>query len=208
MRTWSTEQAVAFLNGAAGHRLFPAVYLMMATGLRRGEVLGLDWRDLVDRRLHVQRTVGIVRKELTVSTPKTSRGARIVTVPEDALEILATHKRRKDAEKAYAAQAWRPTDRMFTDEVGGQLTPMVLTHAWNRMQEAAGVPHVRMHDLRHLHASLLVRKGLDPRTIADRIGHAAPAFTLRRYSHMFEEQRAEAAVNLTQLLRSSDGPAN
>ncbi len=208
MRIWSTDQAVAFLNGAAGHRLFPAVYLMMATGLRRGEALGLDWRDLVDGRLRVQRTVGITRKKLTVSTPKTSRGARIVTVPEDALEVLAAHKRRQDAEKAHAADAWRPTDRVFTDQVGGHLTPMVLTHAWNRMQEAAGVPHVRLHDLRHLHVSLLVRKGLDPRTIADRIGHADASFTLRRYSHMFEEQRAAAAVNLTQLLRSSDGPAN
>lgn len=150
--------------------------------------------------MHVQRTVGIVRKELTVSTPETSRGARIVTVPEDALEVLATHKRRQDAEKAYAAEAWRPTDRVFTDEIGGQLTPVVLIHAWNRMQGAAGVPHVRMHDLRHLHVSLLVRKGLDPRTIADRIGHADPAFTLRRYSHMFEEQRAAAAIDLTRLL--------
>lgn len=208
MRIWSTQEAVTFLNSAAGYRLFPAVYLMMATGLRRGEVLGLDWNDLVDGRLHVQRTVGITRKKLTVSTPKTSRGVRVVTLPDDALEVLVSHKHRQDAEKAHAGAAWLPGDRMFTDEVGGQLTPMVLTHSWNRMQKTAGVHHVRLHDLRHLHVSLLVRKGLDPRTIADRIGHADPSFTMRRYSHMFEEQRAAAAVNLTQLLRQNEAASN
>lgn len=116
--------------------------------------------------------------------------------------------RRQDVEEAYAAEAWRPTDRMFTDEVGGQLTPMVLTHAWNRMQEAASVPHVRMHDLRHLLVFLLVRRGLDPRTVADRIGRADPAFTLRHYSRMFEEQRAATAVNVTELLRRSGSAAS
>ena len=85
---------------------------------------------------------------------------------------------------------------------------MMLTHAWNRMQEMAGVRHVRLHDLRHLPASLLVREGLDVRTVADRIGHSDPAFTLRVYSHMFEEQRAAAAVSLTKLLRQDGAVSN
>lgn len=135
-----------------------------------------------------------------------------MTVPEDALQILAAHKERQNAERAYAHAAWQASDLVFTDEVGDVVTPVAFNHhwtrMWTRMQEAAGVRHVRLHDLRHLHVSLLVREGLDPRTIADRIGHSDPAFTLRRYSHVFEEQRAARAVNLTQLLRPSSDEAN
>lgn len=208
MVIWTSQEAAMFIAHTAGDRLFPAIFLMMATGLRRGEVLGLEWTDLDRARVHVQRSVGIVKGELTVSTPKTLQGARIVTLADDALQVLVQHRRRQDAERSIAQEAWQPSDRVFTTEIGSPLTPMMLTHAWNRMQERAGVRHVRLHDLRHLHVSLLVREGFDPRTIADRIGHSDPAFTLRRYSHMFEEQRAAAAVNLTQLLRQDGAVTN
>ena len=208
MRIWSSVEAARFIDHAQAHRLFPAVYLMMATGLRRGEALGLEWSDLEGNRLHVQRSLTTLRGKPAWSTPKTSRGVRTITVPDDALQILAQHKRRQEAERAEASEAWEHPRLVFTNEVGGIVTPIAFTHHWNRMQTAAGVTHVRLHDLRHLHVSLLVREGFDPRTIADRIGHADPAFTLRRYSHMFEEQRAAAAVNLTQLLRRSTPGGN
>jgi integrase len=77
---------------------------------------------------------------------------------------------------------------------------MALHHVWRRLQARAGVPRVRLHDLRHLHVSLLVQRGVDPRTIADRIGHADATFTIRRYSHVFEHHRRLAAIPLTDLL--------
>jgi len=208
MKIWSSQEAARFIAHATGDRLFPAVFLVMATGLRRGEVLGLDWSDIDHGRVHVQRSVGTVRRELTVKTTKTRQGTRIVTLADDVLQVLEQHRRRQDAERKAAGDAWQPTDRVFTTQIGGPLTPMMLTHAWNRMQEMAGVRHVRLHDLRHLHASLLVREGLDVRTVADRIGHSDPAFTLRVYSHMFEEQRAAAAVSLTKLLRQDGAVSN
>jgi integrase len=207
-RIWSSHEAATFIAHAAGHRLFAAFYLMMVGGLRRGEVLGLEWGDISDGRIHVRRSLTVVRNELTVSTPKTNRGARIVTLADDALQVLDTHRCHQEVERADAGEAWERGQRVFTTEIDGPITPMMLSHAFVRIQEQAGVTRVRLHDLRRLHVSLLVREGLDPRTIADRIGHSDPAFTLRRYSHMFEEQRAAAALNLSELLRQSHGPVS
>ena len=91
-------------------------------------------------------------------------------------------------------------DFIFTLEDGRPVAPVTFHKLWQRLQKDAGVPVMRLHDLRHLHVSLLVSRGFDPRAIADRVGHTDPAFTMRRYAHMFEEQRQAAAVNLTDLL--------
>jgi len=90
--------------------------------------------------------------------------------------------------------------------VGTPLYPRNFTRVWYSLLDKAGVTKVRLHDLRDLHVSLLVKHGLDPRTIADRIGHSDPAFTLRQYSHAFEEQRQAAAVGLMDLLSPSTTP--
>lgn len=203
---WSPAEAVRFLDHARGNRCYPIFYLAMATGLRRGELLGLQWDDLKKNRLHIQRTYVRNNRGLGWSTPKTMKGKRFVTLPEDALEVLAEHKKRQAAEKAKLGERWVKSPFIFTAETGGPLSPQSLQTTWDRLQALAEVPHARLHDLRHLHVSLLVKQGFDPRTVADRVGHADPAFTLRRYSHMFEEQREEAAINLSILLGASNPP--
>lgn len=95
---------------------------------------------------------------------------------------------------------------MFTNEIGAPFTPTAMYHHRLRLLDKAEVPHMQPHDMRHLHVSLLIKRGLDVRTIADRIGHSDPAFTLRRYGHMFDEYRQAGAVNLTELLGSSTLP--
>lgn len=203
---WSPAEAVRFLDHARADRCYALFYLVMATGLRRGELLGLQWGDLKRNRLHIQRTYVRNKKGLVLSTPKTSKGKRFVTLPEDMLEVLAEHKKRQVAERAAMGEKWEKNLFIFTAETGGPLSPQSLQTIWTRLQALAEVPHARLHDLRHLHVSLLIKQGFDPRTVADRVGHTDPAFTLRRYSHMFEEQREEAAVNLKELLGSNTPP--
>lgn len=203
MVIWSPEQAMAFLTTAQGHRLFAAYFLAMATGLRRGEILGLRWSDLDGDTLHIRRTYTQQRGKPFYSTPKTASGERLVVVPADALAVLEAHRGRMAAEAAELEAkggTWIIPDLMFPNAEGKETPPVSFNHAWVKLQQAAKVPHARLHDLRHLHVSLLVRQGFDPRTIADRVGHADASFTLRRYSHMFEKQRKAAAVDLGQLL--------
>ena len=208
LRLWTFEETATFLDAARGHRLYAAFYLALGTGLRRGELLGLFWTDLKGDQLHIRRSLTKGDKSGVVWTqPKTRAGSRIVTVPQDALDVLEEHRKRQEAERAQLGDMWERTDLVFASGFGDVITPVSFQHQWTKLQKAAGVPHMRLHDLRHLHVSLLVRRGLDPRTIADRIGHTDASFTLRRYSHMFAEHRSAGAVNIRELL-APDGPVN
>lgn len=197
---WTPAEAVQFLHTVRGHRLYAAFHLLMATGLRRGEVLGLRWGDLKGDRLHVRRSYTIIGGKPAWSTPKTQRGVRFVVLPADALSALEQHRKQQSAERMFLGDAWLDGDFIFTVEDGRPISPNTFHHLWLRLQRQAEVPRVRLHDLRHLHVSLLVKQGFDPRAIADRVGHTDPAFTMRRYAHMFEEQRQAAAMNLSDLL--------
>ena len=200
MKLWMPAEARRFLNTAREHRLYPAFYLLMSTGLRRGELLGLRWDDVQGDMLRVEQSLSLVKNKPTLSLPKTERSIRRVALSLDIIALLAEHRERQAAERVYLGGAWTETGLVFTSEVGTALHPRNFERTWYTLLARAGVTKIRMHDLRHLHVSLLVKEGFDPRTIADRVGHTDPAFTMRRYSHMFEDQRRRAAVSLDELL--------
>jgi integrase len=195
---WTPAQAAHFLNVAAGHRLYAAFYLLLFTGLRCGELLGLEWDDLPGDSLYVQRALSTAAGAPTISTPKTARGERVVPLAEDVLEVLEHHRCRQ-AEEAAALMA-PPPRAMFTAPDSTRLTYGLLSRTWRALEAQAEVPHMRLHDLRHFHVSLLVARGFDPRTIADRVGHGTAAFTVARYAHPFAERRKAAALGRGDLL--------
>lgn len=201
-KLWSAEEVWRFLETAQKHRLYAAFYLALTTGMRHGEVLGLRWQDVEGDVLTVwQSVVNVKGARYEVSTPKTRRGVRRVALDPDTLDVLREHRAKQDAEREYLGDAWEDSGHVFTNELGGVLFPRNFDRVWYALQEQAGVTRVRFHDLRHLHVSLLVvERGLDARTVADRVGHTDPSFTLKRYSHMFEKQRKAATVSLKELL--------
>ena len=200
MQLWTAQQARQFLIAAKEHRLYALFYLTVTTGLRIGELLALQWSDLQDDRLHVRRTLTKHAGRHHLSSAKTARAQRVVTLAGDALEALLHHRQRQHAERENAGPGWEHPDHIFVTEIGTYLDHSNVRRVWNAIEQRAGVPHARLHDARHLHVSLLVKHGIDARTIADRIGHTNAAFTLKQYAHVFDEQRAAAAVPLDDLL--------
>jgi integrase len=200
---WTPAQAAHFLDVAAGHRLFAAFYLLLFTGVRAGELLGLDWDDLQGDMLYIRRSVSTAGSKVLVSTPKTTKSERVVALAADVLEVLKRHRWQQAAELADMVKKGtlaHGSNAMFSTQDGMRLTHSALFHVWADLQQQAGLPHIRLHDLRHLHVSLLVARGLDPRAIADRVGHATAAFTMTRYAHAFAERRKAAALGRSDLL--------
>ncbi|HRP46607.1 MAG TPA: site-specific integrase [Trueperaceae bacterium] len=206
---WSTVQVGTFLEKAEGHRLYALFYLAITSGIRIGELLALTWGDLEKGRLQVRRNLTKENGSLVLATTKTSKGRRIVTLAQDTLDVLAAHKEKQASERAKLGDSWQQPDHIFTTTIGTFLDYRNVLREWHKLQDKAEVPRTGLHDARHLHVSLLIRHGLDPKTIADRVGHTNPAFTLRQYAHLFEEQRLAAAVPLEDLLstRSAESKA-
>lgn len=114
--------------------------------------------------------------------------------------VLEAHRRAQEAQRAALGEMWPDTGLVFVSEAGTPIHPRNFERSWGQLKKAADMPHARLHDLRHLYVSLLVKQDIDPQAIADRVGHTDASFTLRRYSHMFEEHRERTAISLDVLL--------
>lgn len=189
----------AFLGELRGHRHYAAFYLAVVTGLRRGELLGLRWADLDAGGITVRRVVKIVGGKHVVGEPKTRRGSRRVPLPPDALALLAEHRARQ-AEERSAAKVWHDEGWMFPNTIGKAENPHNLLRVMKRARDARGLPAFRLHDLRHLYASMMIRRGVDPKLLSDRLGHARASFTLDVYTHLFEAQRDALVLGLDELV--------
>ena len=199
----SPEQIEDVLDKLQCHWLHPIVSLALDTGMRRGELLGLQWGDvdLDGTSIQVERAVEETRAGLRVKPPKTKRGRRSITLPKRAVTTLSAH-RAEQLRVRLALGLGKPQDTtlVFSDPEGGMLWPDNLTRVWARVVLAKGLPRVTFHGLRHTHASMLIAKGLDVITIARRLGHSKSSTTLDTYGHLFKGADAAAAAAIDAIL--------
>ncbi len=200
MVIWTAPQASQFLDTTRPHRLYALFYLAMSTGMRRGELLGLRWRDVQGPMVHVNQAIIDQRGKIWISTPKSKRSIRRIAVSQDVLEVLELHRKRQEAEREFLGEAWPDNEYVFTSEVGTFIHPRNLSRTWYGLMKKAKVTPARLHDLRHLHASMLIAAGANPKYVADRLGHSNASFTLDVYAHLFEEQRAANPVSILDLI--------
>jgi integrase len=184
-----------------------AITLIAYTGLRRGEALGLKWRD-TDLAKGTVKVVGSqqrIRKDgsrLELQEPKTARGRRTITLPASALEVLKALRKRQLEERVFVGEAWIDGDFVFTNAVGEPLDPDAFSHRFAKLASKAGIDGVRVHDLRHAIATALMAK-VDPRLVADTLGHASTSFTMDTYGHERDGQGLVAARAIEEALASS-----
>ncbi len=198
---WTPEEAARFLRYAESDRLHAMYYLALATGMRRGELLGLRWEDVSfgEGRLAVRYSLVATRAGAVLQDTKTGRAHSIALSP-DTLDVLRRHRVRQ-AEECMAQGRGRAV-YVFEGENGGHVQPQMVNHHFGRLVKAAGVPRIRFHDLRHCHATLLLVQGVHPKVVAERLGHSSVNITLNRYSHLLPDLQREAAIGLDKLLRS------
>jgi integrase len=194
---WSPEELGAFFQHARSHRLGAAFYLAGNTGLRRGEVLGLRWRDLdLDNpdgpRLSVTQTVVSPDRKIEFSTPKTGHG-RVVSLDPATVEVLRQHRVTQAKERLALGAGFIDHDLVFCHVDGQPIQPNNLSQTFDRLIATSKLRRVRLHDLRHTHASLALRANVHPKIVQTRLGHANIAITMDTYSHVAPGQDLDAA---------------
>lgn len=202
LHPWSLEETLTFLEAARTDPLYTAFVLAVALGMRRGEILGLQWRhvDLDRRTLTVRTTLHRGGKELYLDTTKEPAGAS----DPDSADVRGTLRwqRLRQAERRTAAgKDWHESDHVFTTRSGRPIEPRNLYRSFLRIAESAGLPQVRLHDTRHGCASLLFAAGVAPRTVMEILGHSQIEVTMNVYTHVSDGDRREAMGHMDRLLK-------
>ncbi|MFI0450723.1 tyrosine-type recombinase/integrase [Actinomadura sp. 6N118] len=207
---WTPAQLRAFLSVANGHRLAAFFHVAAYTGARRGELLNLRWCDvdLDGASLQIKGSAAFVDGQRIEGTTKSGR-SRVVSIDQGTVRVLRAHRQRQAADKLKVGEHWKGSDdidngHVFTtgwgepvhpDTVSSLMPALIKQHNKPKDGEAPArpLPHARLHDLRHIHATTLLLAGVPVHVVAARLGHADPAITLRVYAHVINEQLAEAA---------------
>lgn len=192
-KAWTAQQLQAFLEAAAGHRLFPAFWVLAATGMRRSELLGLRWddMDLKRARVSVNRGLVAVAYEIHESRGKTPNSRRAIDLDPTTVKVLKAWRDWQKTEQEAAgveSEGW-----VFTNTDGKPVHPHSISQTFERIAVKAGVPRIRLHDVRHTHGTLLIKAGVPVKVVSERLGHANPAFTIDTYQHVLPGMQAEAA---------------
>ena len=205
-KPWTPEQVRAFLRAIADDRLAVLYWLLLVTGMRRGEAIGLRWEDvdLDGQALHIAQQITEVRGKSVVDTPKTKRGARLVPIDPVTATLLGTHRDRQFAERAGWAGAWHDSGLVFTREDGTALRPEYATRHFQALAARAGLPAIRLHDLRHTNASLALDAGVDIKIVSERLGHSQIAVTADLYTHVNRGVGQAAAAQIAAILTQAD----
>ncbi|HET8630556.1 MAG TPA: site-specific integrase [Thermomicrobiales bacterium] len=195
-----------FLRVAAGDGYSPLWLLLVQTGMRRGEALGLRWQD-VDwerKRIHVHQCVEVLGGVTRITTPKTPAALRSITLFPESVAALAAHRKRQLARRLAAGADWEDRDLIFTTPQGRALNPgnvlrnlAVIQRKANAapdVPDAARLPHFTVHDLRHTHATHLLMDGWSVAVVSRRLGHASPAITLQLYAHAIADVHGDEIV--------------
>jgi integrase len=201
MKWWTPEELHSFLTFTADEALGPLFRLAAMTGMRRGEVCGLQWGavDLERSRLEVRQQLGVVRGQpsgglVFSERTKTDHGRRRIDLDMGTVAVLRTQRARQASERLLMGVGWKnPHDLVFTAADGSPLDPESVARLFSRRVARAGLKQIRFHDLRHSHAAHLIAAGEQPLLISKRLGHASAAFTMDRYGHLFEGAGRQAA---------------
>lgn len=195
---YTLEEAQQFLEALEAAPIKYKVFFTLAiyTGMRRGELLGLEWKDInfTADTLTVNRiSVYLPEKGIFTSTPKTKESQRSLKVPHEIINLLLTYRAAQNEERLRIGDKWINTDRLFTVWNGATMYPTTPAEWLKKFCKRSGLKYVNVHSFRHLNASLLITSGTDIKTVSAALGHSQTSTTLNIYAHTFAETQAQAS---------------
>ncbi|OEU90831.1 integrase [Streptomyces abyssalis] len=216
---WDKTQLRRFLAHAAEHRLGAFYHLAAYTGARRGELLYLRWSavDLDKRELTIRGSTAFVKGERIQGSTKTGH-SRVISIDQTTTQVLKRHRDMQDAERHQLGMG--PTqadDFLFANEAGEQIHPDTVTWLMSKLitsynapakddPPAEPLPKARLHDLRHLHATMLLLAKVPVHVVSARLGHRDPAITLRVYAHVISDRAVNVADAFERVVEDNNAP--
>jgi integrase len=198
----AAEDIRRFLQAAAESEYFGLLVAALYTGARLGELLALQWRnvDLDKRTMTITHTLYRTGSEWHLKEPKSARSRRQIVMPASLASNLLEHRKTLEAERAAMGGVLTAEDFVFGQLNGKPRDERSVNRGFDRVLRNAGLRHIRFHDLRHTHASLLLKAGVHPKVVSERLGHGSVSFTLDVYSHVMPGLQESAAVKLEELI--------
>ena len=196
MKIWSYEEINTFLEHCEGERHHLTFLLAIYTGLRRGEILGLKWSDidLVNKTIRVQRSLAYIpKKGYILTSTKTRKSNRIVPISDTVVNELVKYCKQQEIWKEQLGEQYQEEDLVICTETGSKQDPRNVLRALKRLITTSNVTHIRFHDFRHTHASILISKGVDVVKVSKRLGHANAKITLETYAHLVPDEDNDLA---------------
>jgi integrase len=198
MQVLDERQTLQLLDALRGNPLYTPILVSVTTGLRRGELLALRWTDvdLVSAKLHVQQAMVESRdRTITFKSPKTPRSRRVVTLPQHTNKALKRHKKDQNQIRLALGESYHDNGLVFATPTGDPLSPDSFSQSFRTVTKRCGLP-IRLQDLRHTHATQLLRQGIHPKVVSERLGHSSVAITLDIYSHVVRGMDEAAAESI------------
>ncbi|HCP60648.1 MAG TPA: site-specific integrase, partial [Dehalococcoidia bacterium] len=202
-QTLSEFDINTLLEAAKKTPYYVIFYQALFTGMRRSELLALRWCDvdLLLCEVHITRTLHHLRTgEIVIRVPKSAKGRRMVALSPSAALLLQEHKDEQEAQRAILGIPLKDDDLVFSTLEGKPLLPDTVTHAWIKLVRCIGLEGIRLHDARHTHASLMLKQGVHPKIVQERLGHASIQITLDTYSHVAPGLQEAAAAGFDKVV--------
>ena len=195
MKTLKKEELGAFLEETKQCGCYEFYYLELTTGMRLGEICALEWSDLdvENKTISVNKSVRKIKGELIITTPKTKSSTRTIQINDELVDLLLTMKDRQIKSKYIFP----------SPETGDVRDTSAVTRKLHRIQERAGLPKIRFHDLRHTFVTLTLEAGVDVKTVSHMLGHTDAGFTMNTYMHVTDDMQKNAADKMKNLIENS-----
>jgi integrase len=200
MQTWGELELSQFLESVKNSKYYPLFYTALFTGMRRGELLALRWQDVdfIYSQIYVNRTLHQLKDGTYVYTqPKSEKSRRTIAMPPSLFLVLESYRKAKEVECNLLGITLKDSDLVF-NTLGKPWRPNTITRAWAVLAARAG-KRIRLHDARHTHASLMLKQGIHPKIVQERLGHASIQMTLDTYSHVVPGIQEAAAMSFDKL---------
>lgn len=204
MKVWTIQQVNEFLKHTKHSRYHPIFFLAAYTGMRKGEILGLSWDDINfdEMKLKINKTLYKIKGEYLLQEPKTTHSVRTIYLDDDVIRVLKKQKVKQNLERMKYGPVYKKHNMVFAQETGEYVYPSAVNMLFTRFLKQLELPYIRFHDLRHTHATILLQMGVNPKVVADRLGHSSVKITLDTYSHVLPSMQQDLSEQFSRTMKS------